>query len=79
MNRARKATARKPTSVAAGTAKIEAVVHPDCVSSIAQTIVEKPITEPTDRSMPPSRMTMVIPVATRPVIDTCRSTSVRLP
>ena len=45
---------------------------------MAQMIVEKPITEPTDRSMPPSRMTRVMPVATRPVIDTWRRTSVRL-
>ncbi len=35
------------------------------------------MTEPTDRSMPPRSMTMVIPVATRPVIETCRSTSVK--
>ena len=64
--------------VAAGTPMIAAGVHPGLVRSIAQMIVEQPITEPTDRSMPPSRMTMVIPVATRPVIETCRSTSVRL-
>ena len=37
---------------------------------MAQMIVEKPMTEPTDKSMPPSRMTRVMPVATRPVIDT---------
>ena len=45
---------------------------------MAQMIVEKPMTEPTDKSMPPSRMTRVMPVATRPVIDTWRRTSVRL-
>ncbi len=37
---------------------------------MAHMIVEKPIIEPTDKSMPPSRMTRVMPVATRPVIDT---------
>ena len=37
---------------------IEAAVQPDLVSSMAQMIVEKPMTEPTDKSMPPSRMTM---------------------
>ena len=36
------------------------------------------VTEPTDKSIPPSRITIVMPVATRPVIDTCRKTSVRL-
>ena len=36
------------------------------------------MTDPTDKSMPPSRMTSVMPVATRPVIDTWRRTSVRL-
>ena len=56
--------------VAAGTPMIAAGVHPGLVRSIAQMTDEQPITEPTDRSMPPSRMTMVIPVATRPVIDT---------
>ena len=53
-------------------------VHPGRVRSIAQMIVEQPMTDPTDRSMPPRRMTIVMPVATRPVIETCRSTSVRL-
>ena len=72
-----KPTAKPMAIVAAGTPMIEAGVHPGLVRSIAQTIVEQPMTEPTDRSMPPSRMTMVIPVATRPVIETCRSTSVR--
>ncbi len=52
-------------------------VHPGVVRSIAQMTDEHPMTDPTDRSMPPRRMTMVIPVATRPVIDTCRNTSVR--
>ena len=55
-----------------------AAVHPGLVSSMAQMIVEQPMTEPTDRSIPPRRMTIVMPVATRPVIDTWRSTSVRL-
>ena len=77
--RARNATATKPTAAAAGTPMMEAAVQPALVSSMAQTMVENPITEPTDRSMPPSRITMVIPVATRPVIETWRSTSVRLP
>jgi hypothetical protein len=58
---------------------MDAAVQPDLVSSIAQMMVAKPMTEPTDRSMPPSRMTMVMPVATRPVIETWRRTSVRLP
>ena len=77
--RAASATAAPPTRIAAGTPMTDAAVQPGLVSSIAQITVEKPITEPTDRSMPPSRMTMVIPVATSPVIETWRSTSVRLP
>src|SRR3954449_10409857 len=35
--------------------------------------------EPTDRSMPPVRITRVIPIATMPLLDTCRSTSDRFP
>jgi hypothetical protein len=57
----------------------DAEVQPGLVSSIAQITVEKPMTEPTDKSIPPSRMTMVMPVATNPVIETWRRTSVRLP
>ena len=63
--------------VAAGTPMTAAAVHPFSVRSIAQMTDEQPITDPTERSMPPSRMTMVIPVATSPVTDTCRKTSVR--
>ena len=37
------------------------------------------ISEPTERSMPPVMITAVIPVAIRPVVDTCLSTSSRLP
>ena len=33
------------------------------------------MTEPTDRSMPPIRMTSVIPTATMPLLETWRSTS----
>ena len=69
----------KLTATAAGTPMIDAAVQPDLVSSIAQMMVEKPMTEPTDKSMPPSRMTIVMPVATKPVIDTWRRTSVKLP
>jgi hypothetical protein len=75
--RAKKPTASATAIVAKGTPMTAAGVHPGRVRSIAQMTEEQPITEPTERSMPPSRMTMVIPVATRPVIDTCRSTSVR--
>jgi hypothetical protein len=78
MKRASSTTAAELTATAAGTPITEAAVQPGLVSSIAQMTVANPITEPTDRSMPPSRMTMVIPVATRPVIETWRSTSVRL-
>ena len=76
-NRTRKAAAKPVATAAAGTLMIAAAVHPGLVRSIAQMTVEHPMTEPTDRSMPPSRMTMVMPVATRPVIETCRKTSVR--
>ncbi len=54
-------------------------VSPGTVSSIAQTTEQIAISEPTERSMPPVRMTAVMPVAIRPVVDTCRSTSSRLP
>ena len=35
--------------------------------------------EPTDRSMPPVRMTSVMPTATMPLLETWRSTLDRLP
>ncbi len=73
------ATARKATIPAAGTPMTAAAVQPAWVSSMAETTVPKAMTEPTERSMPPIRMTMVMPVAAKPVIATCRSTSVRLP
>ena len=58
---------------------IAAAVQPAWVSSMPVITEPKAITEPTDRSMPPVRITMVIPTATRPVIETWCSTSVRLP
>ena len=50
---------------------------PRIENAVAEMTDEQPMTEPTERSMPPSKMTIVMPVATRPVIDTCLSTSVR--
>ena len=35
--------------------------------------------EPTERSMPPVRMTKVMPTATIPMIETCRATLSRFP
>jgi hypothetical protein len=46
---------------------------------MAQTTLQIAISEPTERSMPPVMMTAVMPVAIRPVVDTCRSTSRRFP
>ena len=54
-------------------------VQPGWVSSMAQSTEPSAITEPTERSMPPVRITSVMPTATSPVIETCRSTSGRLP
>ena len=64
---------------AIGTPISAAGVSPGTVSSMAQTTVQIAISEPTERSMPPVMITAVMPVAIRPVIDTCRSTSSRLP
>jgi hypothetical protein len=41
---------------------------------VAQVMPATPITEPTDRSMPPVSSTKVSPTAQMPMIDTCRST-----
>ena len=51
-----------------------AVVQPSIVSSMAQSTDPSARIEPTDRSMPPVRMTSVIPTATMPLLDTWRST-----
>ena len=54
-------------------------VQPGTVSSMAQTTEQSAMIEPTERSMPAVRITAVMPVAMRPVIETWRSTSSRLP
>lgn len=41
------------------------------VSSAPATMPQIPATAPTDKSMPPVRMTSVMPMASRPVIATC--------
>ena len=41
--------------------------------SAAEPVETRPTTEPTDRSMSPSRMIIVMPMASMPVSDTARS------
>ena len=78
-NRTSAAATIRATSAKAGTPIIADGVQPGIVRSMAQTTEQIAMIEPTDRSMPAVRMTPVIPVAIRPVIETCRSTSSRLP
>ena len=47
--------------------------RPLCTISAAEPVETRPTTEPTDRSMSPSRMIMVMPMARMPVSDTARS------
>ena len=47
--------------------------------SIAQTRELTASVEPTERSMPPVRMTAVMPKAMRPLTDACRSSFMKLP
>ena len=49
------------------------------VSSMAQSTEPSARIEPTERSMPPVRITSVIPTATIPLLETWRSTLERLP
>ena len=74
-----RATPTIATRKVMGRAMPAATVKPGCVSSNAASTVPRARIEPTDRSMPPIRITMVMPTATRPVIETWRSTSERLP
>ena len=46
---------------------------------MAQTTEQSAMIDPTERSIPAVMITAVMPVAISPVIDTCRSTSSRLP
>ena len=62
-----------------GRPRIEAPVQPASVRSIEQTTEPRAMVEPTERSMPPVRMTSVMPTATMPLLETWRKTSARLP
>src|SRR4051794_1134602 len=46
---------------------------------MAQSTDPSAMMEPTERSIPPVRITRLMPTATIPLFDTCRSTSDRLP
>jgi hypothetical protein len=56
-----------------------ALVHPSSVSSMAHKTEPRAMIEPTERSMPPVRITRVMPTATIPLLETWRSTSDKLP
>jgi hypothetical protein len=73
------ATTTKAVSVASGIAIVALAVQPAWVSKAAVMTEPNASVEPTERSMPPVRITIVIPTATRPVTETCRSTSDRFP
>jgi hypothetical protein len=63
--------ARRPKASAAATPKAGGTPRE---ISVAQVMPATPITEPTDRSIPPVSSTNVSPTAQMPMIDTCRST-----
>ena len=50
---------------------------PYCINSVTTTAAT-PTTEPTDRSIPAIRITIVIPTPMIPTIVTCRATLLRL-
>ncbi len=50
---------------------------PYCISSVTTTAAT-PTTEPTDKSMPAIRITIVMPTPMMPTIVTCRATLLRL-
>ena len=64
-----------PAAAAARAAKLPAALP---LATMAAARPQKASSEPTDRSMPAVRMTKVMPIASRPEIDTCRSTLSRL-
>ena len=78
-NRVAAVSTTKTVIAAAGSPIAAAGVQPSTVRSMAQTTEQSAMIEPTERSMPAVMITAVIPVAIRPVIDTCRRTSSRLP
>ena len=63
------------TIASMGIAVAEALVQPCKVKSMAEYIVPRERSEPTERSIPPVRITRVIPTATIPMMETWRSTS----
>src|ERR1700691_2486574 len=65
-----------PTSTSVTGTAIHAA-RPDCISRVTTTAAT-PTTEPTDRSIPAIRMTIVIPTPTMPTMVTCRATLLRL-
>ena len=70
--------APSPAAIFARLAKTKRVASTPMASAVKPT-AGMPISEPTERSMPAVMMTAVMPVAIRPVVETCLSTSSRLP
>ncbi len=56
-----------------------AEVQPSMVRSMAHSTEPRARIEPTERSMPPVRITSVMPTATIPLLETWRRTLERLP
>src|ERR1700739_4979133 len=67
---------RPPTTTSVTGTAIHAAI-PICMSRVTTTAAT-PTTEPTDKSIPAIRMTMVIPTPMIPTIVTCRATLLRL-
>src|SRR5262245_19801741 len=68
------------SSPAASTATTVSVVpYPPRISITEESVAAKASVEPTERSMPPARITNVIPTAIMPFSETWRRMSVRLP
>ncbi len=65
-----------PTTTSATGTAIQ-TAKPYCMSSVTTTAAT-PTTEPTDKSIPAIRMTIVMPTAMMPTIVTCRARLLRL-
>jgi hypothetical protein len=69
----------RPASRPIGTATYNGYCSPMLVlANTAAAMPPKAKTEPTDKSIPPVRMTNVMPIASKPLMDVCRSTLRRL-
>ena len=71
-------SAPKSAPISSTTATAGRMPSPESTISVAVPTAERPRIAPTERSMPPSRTTNVIPTAMMPISDTARTTLPRL-